>query len=202
MREVSRGSLSARLARIRSLSSELLQFLGWKCCKDRRQFDPENRSALLPVVAKNFPIVFLNNSKTDAQPQACAFADRLGGVKRIENAMRLFNARASIGKQDDHVAAIAHRFDGQHAAFMRFHGINGIADEIEKHLHELIAISAHSRKNGFELLLDACRRGAKIEGAKLSGIGHNGVDIKKSALGRNLACKAKQITDQRFCPAS
>src|SRR5438874_4807260 len=39
--------------------------------------------------------------------KARALADRLRGVKRIEYAMRLLDAGTGVGKQNDHVAAVA-----------------------------------------------------------------------------------------------
>ena len=61
--------------------------------------------------------------------------------------MQLLDAGAGVGKQDDHVAAVAHGFDCKHAAFVRFHGINRVGYEIEKDLHELIPIATHTGKH-------------------------------------------------------
>ena len=83
---------------------------------------------------------------------------------------------------------------------MRFHGVDGVADEVEKHLHELVAVAAHSGEHGFKLQFNARCGRAKIERTKLHGIGHHGVDIEKRALWGNLPCKAQQISNQRFCP--
>ena len=122
--------------------------------------------------------MFLDDSETDAQAEARAFADRLGGVKGIENAVRLLDAWTCVRKQDDHVAAVAHGFNRQHTALMRFHGVNGVADEVEKNLQELIAVAAHSGENGFKLQPNACGGRTKVERAKLYGIVHHGVDIE------------------------
>src|SRR5215467_76207 len=118
MQEANRDLGLASLARIRPLRSELLQFLGGKCGENGRQFDTEERAAFLPVIAKNLSVMFLDDSETDAQAETGALADRLGRIKGIKDTMRLLNARAGVGKQNDHVAAIAHGLDHQDAAFV------------------------------------------------------------------------------------
>src|SRR5262249_10856666 len=74
-----------------------------KGCQHGRQFDAENRAAVLAVEAKNLSVVLLHDAKADAQSEAGAFADRLGGVKRIEDPVRFLDPWPGIGENDGHV---------------------------------------------------------------------------------------------------
>src|SRR5262249_27561860 len=84
--------------------------------QNRWKLYTENGAALLSVVAKDLPSVFLHNAETDAKSEPGALANGLGGVKRVENAMRFFDPRARIGKRDCDVGAIAYGFDRQRSA--------------------------------------------------------------------------------------
>jgi len=75
---------------------------------------------------------------------------------------------------------------------------NGIANDIEKYLHQLIAIAAHAGKNGFELCFDARRARAQIESAKLDRVGDNRVDVEKRALCGNLPRKTEEVANESF----
>src|SRR5229473_2110856 len=77
----------------------------------RRQLHSKNRAPLLRVVAKNLSGVLLQDAEADAQAEARASANRFGGVKGVEHALRVLNPRSRVGKQDHHVAAIAYRLD-------------------------------------------------------------------------------------------
>ena len=131
----------------------------WARGRKRREyggkFDTEYGATGLRRCSTDFSGVFLDNSETDAQAQARSLSDRFRCVKRIENAMRLFDARTSVGKKNDDVAAIASRLDGEYAAFMGFHRIDSVVDEVEENLHELIAVAANSGENGLELQFDS-----------------------------------------------
>ena len=55
--------------------------------------------------------------------------------------------------------------DGQHAAVDRFQRIDGIVDDVEEHLHQLIAVAAHAGKHRFELQVDAGFGRAQVQRA-------------------------------------
>src|ERR1700688_1681337 len=128
-----------------------MQFLSRESRQNSRQFYAENRTAFLPVVTKNFSAVLLNDTEANTEAQACALANRLRGIERIENAMRVLEAGTTVGEQDDHVAAVADRFDRQNTARGCFHGFQGVADNVKENLHQLISVTAHSGKNGLKL---------------------------------------------------
>ena len=56
-------------------------------------------------------------------------------------------------KRTTTLAAISHALDGQHAA-IRFHRIDGVADDVKKYLYQLISIPAHARKHRLKLQFD------------------------------------------------
>src|SRR5262245_34574788 len=76
------------------------------------KFHAEYCTAILAVITKNFAAVFLHDAKANAQSEARALADWLGGVERIKHAVWLLDSGTSIGKQDHHVGAVAYSFDG------------------------------------------------------------------------------------------
>src|SRR6266853_942383 len=84
-----------------------LRFAGRKSRQYCGQFHAKHRATGLRVVTKNLPRVLLHDPKTDTQSQPGAFADRLGGVERVEHAMRFLQAWTSVGKQDRNVGAVA-----------------------------------------------------------------------------------------------
>src|SRR5256714_1770165 len=77
-------------------NSYLLRLFCGKRRENRRQFHSEHGSALLPVVAKDPSPVLLHDSKANAQAQPRAFADRLGRVKGIKNALGVLDTGSSV----------------------------------------------------------------------------------------------------------
>ena len=146
--------------------------------------------------------MFLHDAETNTETQAGAFADWLGRIERIEDAVRFLDAWSGIREKHDDVGAVAHGLDSENAALRGFHGVDGVADHIEEDLHQLVSIAANAGKNGLELKLDADGAGAHVESAKLHGIGDHGVDVQKRAFRGNLPGKAEKISDESFCAAS
>src|SRR6202521_4078507 len=167
-----------------------MQIFGGKGRQNSGQFHAENCATFLAVVTENLSGVYLDDAEADAETQARAFANRLRRIERIEDAMRLLDAGAAVGKQDHDVGAVTNGFDGKNSAVGRFHGIQSVADDIEENLHQLIAIAADTGENGFKLQLDARGSGAQVERAELHGIVHHRVDVQERAFGGNLPGEA------------
>ena len=91
--------------------------------------------------------MFLNDSEANAKAEPGALPDWLGRIKRIENALRVLEPGPGIGKQNDDVPAVAECLDGQYSAAGGLHRFQSIADDIEKDLHQLIAITANAREH-------------------------------------------------------
>src|SRR5437879_12898736 len=122
-----------------------------KSHQNTTQFHAENRTASLPAVAENFSSMLLNDPEANTDAQARARANGLRGIERIENAMGVLEAGTTVGEQNDHVAAVADRLDRQNTARGCLHGFQGVADNVEENLHQLISITAHAGKNGLHL---------------------------------------------------
>src|SRR5437016_1531940 len=144
---------SGEFRRIGGRGAEL-QFLCRKGCQDRGQLHTEDGSAFLPVVGKNLSAMFLNDAVANAEAQTSAFADRFGRIERVENALRVLEAGTGVGEKDDDVAAIADCFDGEDTAFGGFHGFQGVTDDVEENLHQLISFSANTKEDGLGLQPD------------------------------------------------
>ena len=136
--------------------------------------------------------MFLNDAKADAESKPSTFANRLGGIEWIENAVRLFNSRPGIGKQNRHACAVAHGLDRQRApAVVRLHGVHGVVHNIEEHLHQLISIASYTGKHGFQFEINFCAGVSQIKGTELNGVGDNSVEIEQRTLRGNLPGKAQ-----------
>ena len=100
----------------------------WSGLGDCRQLQGEQRAALRFVVAGDLATVILHDAVGSAESEPRAFADRLGGIERIENTLRIANAGTCIGKLHHHVGFLALGEDLQQAAGCA-HGIHGIFDD-------------------------------------------------------------------------
>src|ERR1700693_1327313 len=65
------------------------------------------RSAFGAVVAGDLSLVVLDYAVGGAESETGPFADRLGGVERIEDAFGIAQAGAGVGELDDHFVAFA-----------------------------------------------------------------------------------------------
>ena len=95
--------------------------------------------------------MFLHHAVDCAQSQACAFADRLGGIERIKYAKRLFDAGAAIGKLDKHFFVLrtsALTRSGTATGFLD--SVQSVLDNLNKRLEQLVAISPDFRQVGWQ----------------------------------------------------
>src|SRR5574342_416845 len=101
----------------------------------------EHRAAAGPVPAGDAPPVLLRDALDYGQPEAEAV--RLGADEGEKNPLplRVRHARPAIGHGDVHPLAVLTHRDVEHAPVR--HGVEGVLPQVEEHLAELIAISAH-----------------------------------------------------------
>src|ERR1700722_11738807 len=111
-----------------------MRFARRQGCQDRGQFDAKDRATGLAVVTKNFAAVFLQDAEANAEAESGTFTHWLGGVERIEDAMRFLDSRAGVGEEDDDIAAIANGLDREPAPLGRFHTAAAVIIIFEKHL--------------------------------------------------------------------
>ena len=91
--------------------------------------------------------MFLHDAIADAQAKSSALADRLRRVERIENFVGILHARPGIGKLGDDRSVFRKGADQQHSTANRLHRIRGIADQVIKHLQQLVRVAANRRQN-------------------------------------------------------
>src|ERR1700730_7040406 len=114
-----------------------------------RQWNADHKCATgrsLVVPALNFATVSPDNAVANAQPQTCPFAGMFGGVKRIENALRIDDASTVVG--DVH-------FDG----VMVMTGSNGDPPALAGFLDRIVGVIQNIQKNLLQLLRVSQRRG-------------------------------------------
>src|SRR5208282_306949 len=95
-----REASSRRLLRIRRAGGQL-HFLRGQGREHSGQFHAKRRATFLPVVTMNPAAMFLHNAKANAETETCAFADGLGRIEGIENAVRFLDPRTGVQKEDD-----------------------------------------------------------------------------------------------------
>ena len=84
---------------------------------------------------------FLNDTPADKEPEAGAFSRTLGGKKGLEDSVEVFpwDAPAGIANRDSHLLLLAPKNDRDGPSWLG--GMNGIGDEIDQDLSELIGIA-------------------------------------------------------------
>src|SRR5579863_7722218 len=87
-------------------------------CRDcgDRELDGEDGATFGSVVASDLTGVVLDDAIHSAQAQSCALADWLGGIERIENALRVAESRAGVREQQHDFGALPLSRDVQRAA--------------------------------------------------------------------------------------
>ncbi len=90
--------------------------------------------------------MLLNNPVADAQAEARAFTNTLGGVKRLKDAIRLLDPRPRIVEFGVQMPVFGIHLHPQIAALPAFqHGIHGVVDDVQENLLQLMRISRNSR---------------------------------------------------------
>src|ERR1700722_16202403 len=190
----------SELARVGGYRRQGLRFR--RKIEHRGQFDAESAAAIETVLARDLAAVFLEDAVTNAKPQPGAFADGLGGVKGIEDALGLADTGPIVGKFHSNVGLFACGADGEHARAGIFHGVHGVADDVIYHLEQLVGVAANGGQYRRTLELDTNISAPKIQSAELNGAGQNGIQVEQLFLGWDPPRKAGKIGDQIPGPAS
>ena len=77
-------------------------------------------------------MMLLHYSVHRAQSQACAFADRLGGIKGIEHSIRLFYSWPAIGKLHYHLSTVDLSADPEQSSASIFQRIERVLDDLDE----------------------------------------------------------------------
>src|ERR1700691_4398395 len=111
------------------------------------ELDQERGAAFWAIEAFDASAVFLHDAVADAEAEAGALADGLGGEERIEDLLGGFDAGSAIGKLDDQLAVVVRGANHQRAAADFFQRVHGIADQVEENLQNLIGIAENVRQS-------------------------------------------------------
>src|SRR5579863_6901114 len=96
----------------------------------------------------------LDDAIDDAQAEAGAFADRLGGVEGIEDALRIAQARSSIRKLNDQLITAPHGGDLQGASTGLVESVQCVFDDLDKNLKQLVGVGNNARAIAFDEEMD------------------------------------------------
>src|SRR5215469_15286425 len=136
------------------------RYLGCGC----GEFDDEQGAAFGLVAAGDLAAVVLHDAVDGAETEARAFADRLGGVEGIKNALRLADSGAGVGElKHDFVVVVLCR-DFQLAAGV-LQGIHGVFDDLDECLKKLVGVGNDAWEIWVDRKLDRdfSRRPARFE---------------------------------------
>src|ERR1700685_1206167 len=122
-----------------------VHFRGFFC--DGQAHDEGGTVSIGIILRNDFAAMGLDDAVADAETEASAFADFLGGEKRIEDAVYLRDAGAVVAKHDfDFIAAIQ-RLNFYSAGAADFlHGVVGVVQNIQEDLLKLVRIADNHGK--------------------------------------------------------
>src|SRR5579872_7519037 len=93
-----------------------------------RQPDLNDCAALGVVARRDIAAMFLHNPVADAESKASAFAALLGGIARIQDALRVFDARAVVAELCADMAVLGADSDFQ----------GSVASGLENGVHRIV----------------------------------------------------------------
>src|SRR5581483_5269490 len=98
-------------------------------------------SAFRPIARNDVAAVFFEYSVTDTQAEPGAFANTLGGIKRVEDSLGIGYTGAAVVelRVDEFVLAVHLHLEGSARALFD-HGIGSVIDDVEVHLLDLVRI--------------------------------------------------------------
>src|SRR5208282_6007200 len=108
---------------------------------EHREANFKNGAAFGPVVASDLPLVVLNYAVGGAESETGAFANRLGGVERIEAALGIAQAGAGVGELHDHFVVLAPETYLETPASGFLQCVHRVFDNLKKGLQELVGVA-------------------------------------------------------------
>ena len=144
--------------------------------------------------------MFLHHSVADAQAKPGAFADGLGGIKRVENLVRLLQTGARIGEFDDEVSLFAQRADQQHTAAGRLHRVDRVADQVIENLQNWLGSPRTAGQHAAAFEFDSNILFAQVEIAELNRARENRVQVEQLFFSGDLPRKTEEIGDEVLRP--
>src|ERR1039458_5227849 len=151
------------------------------------QPDFKRSPAFGPVVASDLSLVVLDHTIRRAQSETGAFADWLGGVEGIENALGIAQAGAVVGELHDHFVALAPQANLETPAAGFLQCVHGVFDNLKKGLQELVGIAFHGQADPLVF---------KLESFHLHRALQKRLQFDRAFFSWSLLREAEQIADQ------
>src|SRR5215469_10411628 len=119
-----------------------LRFVGLRGLRrSGRKKNSEKGTALETIAAGDVAVVLADDAVAGAEPQPSSFPDGLGGEKRFEDAFRMFDARAVIGKLDANLRIAGADGNVELAAAGFLQGIRCVRKNLKKNMKELAGVA-------------------------------------------------------------
>ena len=139
-------------------------------------------------------VVRARSSITNAQTQSRAFANLFGGVKGIEDFLRISDACAVIPDRYFEGRAPPPRRDFNVAALSGFlHCVIGVVQNIQEDLLQLLRISERRRESFFKVFCHLYTVAGKVITSQFNGLPQHLIQLHQLALHRPLSSETQQI---------
>src|SRR5579863_4637563 len=191
----------ARAIRIARSSPHFLGDSGRSCCFccNGNSHDKGAPLAVFVVAAEDFSTMSADDSIANAEAEARALGGLFGGVKRIEDALGVWDAGTVVGDSYFDVLIVAARVNHDASALSGvLNGIVGVVQDIQEDLLQLLGIAECRGQVFVEVFDDLHAVAGKIVATKLDGLAQDVVDVNEFTLHRPLASEAEQILDNVF----
>src|SRR5579864_6099772 len=116
----------------------------------------DDSAAAGSIVGGDVAAMFFYDAIADAQPEAGPFSNALSGVKRIEDALGILDSSAVVGELRANVSTFRTDTNLEFAGMPSFeNGIDGIVDDIQKYLLDLVRVGDDQGRFGGKIALHA-----------------------------------------------
>src|ERR1035437_4325686 len=165
---------------------------------ERGQANFKYGSAFGAVVTGDLPLVVLDYAVGGAESEPCAFAHRLGGVEKIEDALGIAQSGAGVGELDDDLIAFAPDRNLHTPAADFLQCVHGVFDDLNKGLQKLVGVAQDARQGGVVIALhgQADLPVFELESFHLNGALQESLQFEGTFFSWSLLGKAEQIADQ------
>ena len=170
--------------RLRLITAEAVQ----------RKVNAESRADAIFGSNFDLPAVLFDDAITDAEAQPSSLPDRLCRIERIENAMRILDTRAVVGELNTNAIAHLESANPNFSGTITFgYRVDGVVENIQKNLLELVEIGADFRQLGVELAVHLNAMDFQIVLAKRKRVLDDPIDLRWTPFGLALSREAEQV---------
>src|SRR5215472_17698826 len=114
-----------------------------------RQFQYDSRSARFQISCRDLAAMLFHDPVADAQAETCTLADGLRRIERIKGSVQVSEAGAAIVKAKHHAIGATCGLNAYVLVGGAFQSVNGVVEQVQKDLFELIFVQRDRRKLRF-----------------------------------------------------